>query len=234
MTDRLLLERLAADAWPALEQVEADGWRLRASAGVTRRANSALPLSDALPVDAVLDFYRARGLPPVVQVSDARTELALARQGWHRDVDVGVMTGPSRRAPSSALIQPEPDGDWLDCWWTVDGRGGDAQREIARRMLALIAAPAAYARVVRDGQTVAVGRGVAHEGHLGVFSMAVRPEHRRRGLAREVLHGLQAWGARHGATTTYLQVFHGNAPARALYESEGFTTAHRYHYRVAP
>ena len=92
VTDRLLLERVAADAWPALEEVEVDGWRLRASAGVTRRANSALPLSDALPVDEVVAFYRSRAMAPVVQVSDERTEQALAALGWQRDIDVEVMS----------------------------------------------------------------------------------------------------------------------------------------------
>ena len=232
--DRLLLERVAADAWPALEQVEVDGWRLRASAGVTRRANSALPLSDSLPVDAVVDFYRQRDLPPVVQVSDPRTDEALARRGWERDVEVEVMVGPVRTGTTSAEVADIPSEQWLECWWAVDGRGGPAQLEVARRMLGLITAPAAYASVVQEGRTVAVGRGVEQEGLLGVFSMAVRPEARRRGLAREVLTALGGWGAGHGATATYLQVFEGNVAGRNLYRSAGFALAHRYHYRSLP
>lgn len=232
--ERLLLERVAADAWPALEQVEVDGWRLRASAGVTRRANSALPLSDALPVDAVVDFYRSRDLPPVVQVSDVGTDQALAGRGWQRDVSVEVMTGPVPSGASTAAIADQPSQAWLECWWSVDGRGGPAQLEVARRMLALIAAPAAYVSVVRDGRTVAVGRGVAQEGQLGVFSMGVRPEARRQGLARAVLAALGTWGRGHGATAAYLQVFDGNVEARSLYASAGFGTAHLYHYRSLP
>ena len=232
--DRLLLERLAADAWPPLEQQVVDGWRLRAAAGVTRRANSALPLSDALPLDAVEAFYDARGLPPTVQVSDARTDAALADRGWQRDVAVDVMTGPTLTGPSSARTESAPDDAWLGCWWGVDGRGGDAELATARAMLERVEAPAAYASVVADGGTVAVGRAVAQEGHLGVFAMAVRAEHRRRGHAREVLRALGTWGARHGATTTYLQVLSTNTAARGLYAAAGMTTAHRYHYRVRP
>lgn len=234
MSDRLLIERLAADAWPALEEVEVQGWLLRASAGVTRRANSALPLSDALPVDEVVAFYRSRGMTPVVQVSDERTDHALAARGWQHDTDVEVMTGQIRPGESCAVLSAEPDAAWVDCWWEVDGRGGPAQLEVACRMLRRIAAPTAYAAVVLDGRTVAVGRGIAQEGHLGVFSMAVRPELRRRGLARQVLHALGAWGREQGAETAYLQVFTGNAEARALYASEGFGTSHHYHYRLLP
>jgi GNAT superfamily N-acetyltransferase len=234
VTDRLLLERLAADAWPALETVEVDGWRLRASCGVTRRANSALPLSDALPVDEVVAFYRARSMSPVVQVSDERTDAALAARGWQRDMDVDVMVGQVSPGRSSALVASEPDPAWVDCWWEVDGRGGPAELDVACRMLRRIEAPAAYVSVVRAGRTVAVGRGVAQEGHLGVFSMAVRPELRRQGLAREVLRALGEWGRQHDAETAYLQVFDGNLAARALYAGEGFGTSHRYHYRLLP
>lgn len=231
---RLLLERVAADAWPALDQVVVDGWRLRASAGVTRRANSALPLSEALPVEEVVAFYRARGLPPVVQVSNPVTDQALADRGWSADVEVEVLAGPVPTGPTSAEVLDEPEADWLEAWWEVDGRGGPAELDVARRMLARITAPAGYSRLLQDGRTVAVGRGVVQEGQLGVFSMGVTPEHRRRGLGREVLHALGAWGARQGAEAAYLQVFQGNEVARALYASAGFALAHRYHYRSLP
>lgn len=234
MTDRLLLERLAADAWPALEEVEVDGWRLRASAGVTRRANSALPLSDALPVDEVVTFYRCRAMAPVVQVSDGRTEQALAALGWQRDIDVEVMVGPVPAGDSCALVSDEPGADWIGCWWAVDGRGGPAQLDVASRMLRRISAPAAYASVVQGGRTVAVGRAVAQEGHLGVFSMGVLPELRRRGLGRQILHTLGEWGRQQGAGGAYLQVFDGNVEARALYTAAGFRSSHRYHYRTLP
>lgn len=231
---RVLLERLGAQAWPALEQVEVDGWWLRASAGVTRRANSALPLSDALPVEAVVDFYRSRDLPPVVQVSDLRTDAALAELGWQRDISVQVLAGPVPTGPSTAVVAEEPDEAWLECWWAVDGRGGPEQLEVARRMLALICAAAGFASLVRDGRTVAVGRGVVQEGHVGIFSMGVRPELRRQGLGRDVLHALGRWAADHEARTAYLQVFDGNDPARALYTAAGLDTAHAYHYRSLP
>lgn len=231
---RVLLERVAADAWPALEQEVVDGWRLRASAGVTRRANSALPLSDALPVDAVVDFYCSRALPPVVQVSDPSTDAALAERGWSAGVEVEVLTGGLPAGLSPAEVLDAPDEAWLDAWWEVDGRGGAAELAVARRMLAQIAAPAGCARVVQDGHIVAVGRGVVQEGLLGVFSMGVLPGRRRQGLGRQVLHALGAWGFDHGARSAYLQVMDGNDGARALYAEAGFTLSHRYRYRSLP
>ena len=232
--DRLLLDRLAADACPPLEQVEVQGWRLRAASGVLLRANSALPLSDALPVQAVEDFYRARGLPPRVHVSSDRVDDALAGRGWTRDTDVAVLVGPPPVGASSAVVTDEPDERWVDAYWSVDGRGGAEQRAVLVRMLRRIAAPAAYACVVVDGAAVAVGRGVVQEEHLGVFAMAVLPGRRRGGFGREVLHALGGWGMSLGARTAYLQVLSDNAPALSLYEGAGLARAHSYHYRTLP
>lgn len=232
MSQRLLLDRLGADGNPPLEQVEVDGWRLRAAAGVLLRANSALPLSDARPLDAVIEFYRSRSLPPRVHVSSSGLDDALAALGWRREFEVLVMSGPVPTGSSSAVIAPALDEDWLDCWWAVDGRGGPAEKDVFRRMSARVPAPSAYASIVIDGRAVAVGRGVVQEGWLGVYAMAVLPAWRERGLGREVLQGLGSWAASLEAHSVHLQVLASNAPARGLYTSAGLRQAHGYHYRT--
>jgi GNAT superfamily N-acetyltransferase len=49
---------------------------------------------------------------------------------------------------------------------------------------------------------------------------------------RAVLRTLLAVARRDGARRAYLVVVERNAPARRLYEQEGFRVAGRYHYRV--
>ena len=44
--DILLIETLAANAWPPERSVILDGWRLRSAGGITRRANSVWPNAD--------------------------------------------------------------------------------------------------------------------------------------------------------------------------------------------
>lgn len=227
----LLLDRLGADGCPPLERVDVQGWRLRAAQGVLRRANSALPLSGALPLQDVVAFYRTRGLPPRVQVTSLELDHVLAAHGWARDTDVSVLTGPVPAGRSTAVLRDRPDDAWVDLYWAVDGRGGAHERGLLIQMLDLVAAPAAYASVERDGVAVAVGRAVAQEGHLGVYSMAVLPEWRGQGLGREVLHALGGWGSVHGARTTHLQVLSDNRPALALYARAGLRRAQAYHYR---
>ena len=67
------LERAAALHWQAPETELLGEWRLRAAAGFTGRANSALPLGDpGVPLPeaaaAVTDWYRRRRLPPMIAV----------------------------------------------------------------------------------------------------------------------------------------------------------------------
>lgn len=241
---RRLLDRLAAEAWPAIEVVERRGWWLRAAAGVTRRANSALPLGagaltgDALDeqLHAVTGFYADRSLPARVQVSDPLLDTQLAARGWQLESPTLVLSGPPARgeSPVAATVTPVPDEAWLACWWAVTGLGGERELDVARRCLAGIASPAGYASVRVDGDVVAVARGVVQEGWLGLFAMAVLPAHRRRGHGRDLLEGLGRWAATQGARAAYLQLGSGNDAGRALYTAAGFETAYSYHYRYRP
>lgn len=63
--------------------------------------------------------------------------------------------------------------------------------------------------------TVAVG-----EAH--VLNLCVRPEERRQGYGRLILHHLTAEAKRHGAQTIFLEVRPSNLGAIALYRNEGF------------
>jgi ribosomal-protein-alanine N-acetyltransferase len=65
-----------------------------------------------------------------------------------------------------------------------------------------------------------------------IHTIGVDPEHRRRGIGRELLRGLLAVADAEGATV-YLEVRTDNEAARALYEAEGFTVVglRRRYYR---
>lgn len=98
----------------------------------------------------------------------------------------------------------------------------------------LLSAPwQAFASVVAGGETVAVGRVSVAAGWAGITAVDVDPRHRRQGLGATVTRALAAEAARQGASRVFLQVEEGNLAALALYARCGFTTAHRYHYRVA-
>ncbi|MGI5420830.1 GNAT family N-acetyltransferase [Actinomadura luteofluorescens] len=229
------LDELVAEAWPAPSAQDIGGWVLRHADGVTKRANSVLPVDDPGDVDLAIEeaerFYTALGLPTVFMMdAQARPEGLdgiLAGRGYELVEPTIAMTsdlsGPGER--ERVDVMDAPSREWLDLWWSVDGRY-DHQLPMAEKILTGVSA--GYACV--DG--LAVGRGVPQGEWLGVYAMAVAPDARRRGLGRRVLRGLLGWGRERGCERAYLVVVERNAPARALYESEGFVQAGAYHYRV--
>lgn len=203
------LERLAVGGLPALEQVERDGWLLRSTPGTFKRSNSALALApEPGPVAVVEDFYADRGVPARVQVTGDGVDVRLA--GWVRHDRVLVLTAalpvgttnllpvgttsllpvgtsdgplaPVGTRPDAVELRVEPWDAWFDCWWAVDGRPGGARNALAQ--LALVEQDSAYAALHVAGQLVAVGRGTLADGWLGIFGMAVLPQH--RGAARRL------------------------------------------------
>ncbi len=242
------LEHAAAPGWQAPDTGRLGDWLLRAAAGFTGRANSALaagdpgvPVADA--IEAIRRWYRARGLPPMIAVphpcgEPERSDLtgALDALGWAvRDDPATVMTAASaeiaRRATADqpVTIDAMPDDAWLA---TYRYRGQDLPPVAAQL---LVSAPwQAFGSVRADGETIAIGRVAASGDWAGLTAIEVDPRHRRRGLGAAVTAALAGHAAARGISNLYLQVAYGNAGARSLYRRMGFADHHDYHYRVAP
>jgi ribosomal protein S18 acetylase RimI-like enzyme len=244
------LEHAAAAGWRACEEAWLGGWLLRAAAGFTGRANSALSAGDpGMPaptaVGKVRSWYAERGLPAMVAVpyppdqpAASRLDLKLKDLGWTVRADAAVVmtaaarTVAARAAGASAVaveFDAEPDAGWLARYHY---RG---QQLPAVAIALLTSAPwQAFASVRSGGETIAVGR-VAHAGDwAGLTAIEVDPRFRRQGLGAVVTRALVAAAAERGARGIYLQVTSDNAGARALYRRLGFADHHGYHYRVAP
>ncbi|WP_295118553.1 GNAT family N-acetyltransferase [uncultured Leifsonia sp.] len=238
-----LLDRLADRGWPALEAEQQQGWRLRASGGVTNRANSVLASGPVDDVDAAIDraeaWYAERGLSAVFQLSPASPPAlagALAARGYreHSPTDILIadchVVAAATRAdgPSAARVADAPSPGWLDAWWAVDGRGGGRERGIVARILS--GGPALYAWSGDPAAPDAVARLALVGEWGGLYAVATLPQARRRGLARELVGGLAAAAAERGVEGLWLQVLAANAAANALYARLGFRRASGYTY----
>ena len=234
---------LANAGWAALERQRAHGWELRFAAGVTKRANSAWPVdgvadASAEALAAVERFYRSRGLRPIFQLSSADGEalLRLLERGYRVVDETLVLAASVPRALASdpeVTIAEEPDAAWLSAWWAVDGRGGDAELDVARRIM--LGTPALYAALRMDGAVVSVARLALVDTWGGLYCVATLPDYRRRGFGARVVRALLAAGAARGVTDAWLQVLAANEGARALYTGRfGFRETERYRYLVGP
>ena len=239
------LERVMTSGWRGLRTRILGEWVLRAGAGLTRRANSALPLGDpGLPpreaVAALRGWYDEHRLTPRVQVPvgavDPEILLALAADGWvdEPQAHTHVLTaelGPVLRGSSDAgdvRVDEQLDDAWLAAWRA----GDDLDREVARQLLTNHDT-VGFASIREGGQCVAIARAAVDGRWAGLFGVEVRPTQRRLGLGRAVSLAALRWAVPHGARRAYLQVEESNSSALALYESMGFTHHHDYGYLVA-
>ena len=140
---------------------------------------------------------------------------------------------PARLGPEPAVeISAQPSAEWLELWWSVDGRGGADELAVARGILE--GCPSLYALVRDDGGApAAVARlalpnaGPSGPGWGGLYCMATRPDARRRGYGGRVVRALLHEGGARGLAGYWLLVMASNAGARGLYAGAGFREAGR-------
>jgi GNAT superfamily N-acetyltransferase len=239
------LEELALNAWPAEVTQSVEGWRLRFTDGVSRRANSVWsnqPTGTRALAERIAgaeDFYRPRNTDACFHVgplSPAQLDGVLATRGYHRNGDTQVQrvdletllsSIPTAKQGVAIELQPAPSEAWERIAWP----SAELRPEVRRGILSRIGPQKICALAVEAGRPVAVGLAVAERGHVGIFSMQTTDSARGRGHAGSVLRGLAAWGASLGAQLAYLQVEADNASAKRLYTRAGFRTLYGYHYR---
>jgi N-acetylglutamate synthase len=234
------VEETCLNAWPALREVLLDGWVLRFSAGLTRRANSANPLRPVLHVDvrACEALYRRLGLPTIFRVlslTDPLVDQRLAEAGYTREGESCVLYGPIEdveavRDPDVKLLE-EATQEWFAAMAVLQNHSSE-QATIYRRIVGQVAIPAAFAALSDEGGIVALAYGALHNGLLCYESVITDRLRRRRGWGRRIIKALAAWARDQGAVGVCLEVEAHNAPARALYDAVGLKTElYRYHYR---
>lgn len=230
--------------WPAAVTEERDGWFYLAAGGVTGRVNAVWPLSwTGNDVEGAIDnveaWYAARGLPPRFKLTDsafAPTDLParLERRGYNCHMPTLIMTAQVQGAATPAGVSIH---ETLPA--TFDGVIRETSKDDAeydeRLSIALRAPqPAAFATIEQNARTVAIGMCAAAGDLAGIFLMRTAPEARRQGLGRLIFRALMARCAAWGASVAFLQVDEHNAPAIALYESEGFAPLATYRFWRKP
>ncbi|MFD5830546.1 GNAT family N-acetyltransferase [Lentzea sp. NPDC060358] len=209
---------------------------MRAADGFTGRANSTLTCGDpgmSVPraLITVQGFAREHGIKPTAHVvRGSAHEQAIGAAGWRVDLDhpggaeSQVMTGPLEKFADGVAESRDLPG-----WWDMTA---GSEVTAAQRHVLGSGGNVCFASLTENGTVTAAVRGAVVEDVLHVARLAVRPSHRRGGLARRLMGQLAGWGLEKGATTCVLQVAEHNAAAIRLYEELGCTEHHRYRYWV--
>jgi ribosomal protein S18 acetylase RimI-like enzyme len=241
----LQLEERALNAWPALETVYYDGWVLRCAGGYTRRANSVQALypgaGDAPgKIRYCEEVYWGRGQDAVFKLTAAAEPAGLdgvlAAAGYRHEavtsVQVCALGDLALPADGAGVtLSGQASEQWLDAFCRLNGVAARHRGTMARMLVSTVPAHCFLAREV-DGAIVALGMAVVERGYVGLFDIVTAAAWRGRGLGRQTVLQLLAWGRARGAPQAYLQVMVDNAPALRLYAGLGFREAYPYWYRV--
>lgn len=241
------LALVSARAWQPVEREALGEWELRASAGFTRRANSALPLGEpGMPLEEALErvrrWYGRRDLPAYIQTATGAEGTQeplcaeLEARGWVREVTAELRIGalapladePEGAGPASAArvrLERSCDEAWLRRYQRFQEPGPHVLRVLG-------GGPSVWFASVdgEDGVPAAIGRCVVDGRWAGFMAVEVDPARRRQGLASAVMRALARRALEEGASAAWLQVESDNEAAGALYEGMGFTTHHLYHH----
>ena len=237
------VEEACLNAWPALREVLLDGWVLRFSEGLTRRANSANPLRPVSRVNlrACEGLFRRLGLPTIFRVLsliDPLVDERLAEAGYTGEGESCALYAPIEdiagvRDPDVTLLE-QPTAEWFGAMAALQNHSSE-QAATYRRIVGRLAIPAAFAALSGGEGAVALAYGALHNGLLCYESVITDSRWRRQGSGRRIVNALAAWARDEGAVGACLEVEAHNAPARALYDAIGLKRElYRYHYRREP
>lgn len=238
------LEEISLNAWPSIKSILYDGWILRVSDGVTRRANSinpiygsSLALSDK--IQYCEDFYLTRGLPIVYkltsQIYPTDLDASLHNLGYIREIETSVQTitasGFNTIDNESITINDTCQNDWLNRYISFNGYDRSKTKGY-ENIINHIVFKKGFLDLQLNGQSIGCGLGVIEADYIGIFDVVVHPAYRKMGYGKAIVESLINWGNNNGAKTAYLQVITGNTAALNLYNKIGFKEMYKYWYRV--
>ncbi|MDR6549642.1 GNAT family N-acetyltransferase [Paenibacillus qinlingensis] len=248
------LDRIAVNTWPAETSSMVDHWLVRASQGITKRANSVFAVGPYPREDnwlsRVEQFYHSHGLPAIFHISHASPEqldLLLQDQGYELDTPCLMMTADSSFVAAKALtymqkkyltslsvdvhISETLTPEWLDAFLHLE-KYPEERRSFYQGLCDRMPSPKAFISLKEGGQIVALGTAIVEGTWAGFVNVIVHEEHRGKGYGYAILHAMTTWSMTQGAAQQYLQVISNNTPAVSLYGNLGYQTKYGYHYRV--
>src|SRR5579859_3242603 len=203
------IEAASFACWPALQEMEIDGWLLRFGGGHTKRANSANPLrGGAVDPEALIPRieaqYRRQQLPPVFRLTPlgdmSGYDVILAARGYRLVEpsrilvlpDLAELPRPGVPDGLQLRLDGRPDSAWLAANDELRPIA-PAERTARDAILRAIAVPAAFAALYDRGMPLAVALGAVSGGWFYLNAVATRQSARGRGLMRALVGEMAEW-----------------------------------------
>lgn len=234
-------------AWTAEDSVLYKGWILRLSEGVTRRANSILPLryfGENLIEDIknVETIYESRNLPITFQVADyyqpeilVETLLSLGYESIDETIvmsrNLEDWRSTQKESLTSYITHLDVDNFWYENLEKLSQHPHD--RTIG---LKKIIERSPYGKVIcyaeKEERVVGTVLGIIEDNIIGIYNLIVDKNYRREGIGTNIMIKTLNWAKNNGIKTAYLAVEKENRSAYNLYVNLGFTCIYSYKYFV--
>jgi len=240
-------QELSTNAWPAKYYYLLNGWVARISEGVTKRANSVMPLTyygDNLQEDiqAVETIFAKNKLPVIFQLPDyyePQNLLKILLENDYKIIDETlVMAAKIQDIPDIPANQDysyqyttEAKDEWFNSM-SVSVRATQERIKGQKAIIGRILQPKSFFSAKQGKEIIGIGMAVLEQGNLGIFDMLVNPDFRRQGIAGSLIAKMVDWGREHSVHSTYLCVQGDNHPAITLYKKVGLKESFRYRYLI--
>jgi len=242
----LLYQELSSNAWPAKTYIFLHGWVLRLSEGVTKRANSVLPLRYTgqnllKDVKTVEKIYKEKSLPVIFQLPDYcephNLQETLLSLGYVSTDETLVMV--AEREDIHTIVNDgytySLEHKGVDRWFQALADFSHYSRkslEGRKTIIKRIPFSKVFCCARQSNEIIGVGLGVIEREYLGIYSLVVNPDYRRKGIGQSMVAQMIQWGRSHSAVHVYLQVQGDNSGAISFYRKIGFEELYRYRYFI--
>lgn len=240
------IENLATNAWPCHTQELIENWRIRATFGVSKRANSVHTIGE-MPQDPkwlqrIESFYKDKSIPPCFYISDISPtglDSILESKGYRKLDECFIMTASCLDIMNHEIENStwtidclsKPDSKWIDEFIDLEGFPKDRYKAY-NHIFSSIKPIKNFLRISIKDETVGLGTVVVEDGWGCISNIVVNPKHRRKGIANQIINHLSKWAYENSAHHMYLQVIQTNHPAVNLYKKIGFSPISKHHYRI--
>ncbi len=240
-------QELSTNAWPPKSSILLSGWILRISEGITKRANSVLPLSYfgenlLVDIEQVEKLFQETDLPIIFQLSDYFEPKNLLEQLLELNYEIIdeslLMIAEIEKINEISLNKSflyshiiEESTSWFDAYSMLTKCS--PERMIGNKaIIDRIKFPKGFFFAKHNDQIVGIALAVIERENIGSYDMIVHSDYRRQEIAQSLIKKIFDWGKELYVKGAYLQVQGDNSGAISLYKKVGYKECYRYRYLI--